>query len=261
MWRRIAAIAGNLLIILGIGAFLAIGALYIYGRYERYRFERELAQALAMEETNMARATESAAPTSVSMAVTASPVVSDVTALVPPAPTSEPTTAVPTPKPAPTPTPTPLPQPPKRIVIPKIGVDSLVVPAKIEDGEWKVPKFVAGHLEGTANPGQGSNVALSGHVESISSGNVFARLGELKPSDAISLFTQDREFRYAVKETRVVKNNDLSVVAPTTEETLTLITCTGTWLPLARDYDRRLVVIAKLESPERHQQRMTGVAP
>jgi sortase (surface protein transpeptidase) len=36
----------------------------------------------------------------------------------------------------------------------------------------------------------------------------------------------------------------MAVIQPTGDERLTLITCTGTFLPLQRDYDKRLVVIA-----------------
>jgi sortase (surface protein transpeptidase) len=40
----------------------------------------------------------------------------------------------------------------------------------------------------------------------------------------------------------VVTNDDLSVVAPTASEELTLITCTGRFNPFTRDYSHRWVV-------------------
>ncbi len=251
-WRRRAAISlGNLLIGLGVALFLTVGVLYAYGAYERYRFEQALPTTVA--ELSQAEEPPMLTPTAEpSATATAERTVvgAAAAAFSTPSATATPE-ASPTPSSTATPTPTPPPRPPKHVVIPRIEVDTTVVPAKIENGEWKVPKFVAGHLEGTANPGAGSNVVLSGHVESISSGNVFARLRELRPGDVITLSTSEREFAYVVTESRVVKNNDLSVVAPTSEETLSLITCTGTWLPLQRDYDRRLVVIAKPAPPRR----------
>jgi sortase (surface protein transpeptidase) len=49
---------------------------------------------------------------------------------------------------------------------------------------------------------------------------------------------------YNVSKQLVVANNDVSVVRPSPSETLTLITCTGTWLPLQRDYNERTIVVA-----------------
>jgi sortase A len=131
-----------------------------------------------------------------------------------------------------------------RVVVAKIDVDSPVSEAKIEDNEWQVPKFVVGHLEGTANPGENGKVVLTGHIESLTSGNVFARLGELEIGDEILLFAGDQQFTYRISDIRVVSNTDLSVVAPTSSPTVALITCTGTFDYLTRDYTQRLIVIA-----------------
>ncbi|MBI3978143.1 MAG: sortase [Chloroflexi bacterium] len=155
----------------------------------------------------------------------------------------------------------PLPAPIRRITAPAIGLDSPVVESPIENGEWRVPKFVAGHLQGTALPGEIGNVALSGHVQSISSGNVFARIGDLKPSDLVLLTTDQGTIRYRVAEQRTVPNDDLSVVAPTATPRLTLITCTGTWNPLTRDYSHRIVVTAEPETGSRSQVQGWGTNP
>lgn len=143
------------------------------------------------------------------------------------------------------PTATPIPiLPAERIVAPAIKLDSKVVESPIENGEWVVPKFVAGHLTGTPQPLEGGNVVLSGHVQSISSGNVFANIGDLKAGDQIRLYTPAAVVTYRVDKTITVANDDLGVLAASPVETLTLITCTGTWLPLEHDYDQRLIVVA-----------------
>jgi len=153
--------------------------------------------------------------------------------------------ASPTPEPTPSVLPTPIPiYPAERIVANSIGLDSKVVEAPIVNDEWTVPKFVAGHLQGTSQPLEGGNVVLSGHVQSIASGNVFAQLDHLKPGDLVQLYTRSTIVTYVVDKTVVVRNTDVSVVQPTRVEQLTLITCTGTWLPLQRDFDSRLVVEA-----------------
>ena len=94
-------------------------------------------------------------------------------------------------------------------------------------------------------------MALSGHVESLASGDVFARLKDLAVDDVVMLFAGDDAIPYSVREVKVVRNDDLSVVAPTPELVLTLITCAGTWDPIARDYSERLIVVARPESLER----------
>ncbi len=131
-----------------------------------------------------------------------------------------------------------------RIRAPSIGLEAPVVPSRIENGEWVVPRFVAGHLQGTALPGTGGNVVLSGHVQSLTSGNVFARLEDLQDGEHISLGTDLGEIQYVVAGRNVVPRDDLSVTRDAAREELTLITCTGVFNPLTSDYSHRLVVWA-----------------
>lgn len=133
---------------------------------------------------------------------------------------------------------------PERLVIPAIGVDTQVVTSPIVQGEWQVPRFVAGHLEGTARPGEGSNVALAGHLQSLRNGNVFADIEKLQPGDEVLLAAEGQQVRYLVRESRLVAPSDVSVVAPTPEERLTLITCAGNWDWVRGEYSHRLVVVA-----------------
>jgi hypothetical protein len=53
-----------------------------------------------------------------------------------------------------------------------------------------------------------------------------------------------------VVEVRTVARTDVSIVEPTGTASLSLITCTGIWLPLLWDYTERLVVRAELISDE-----------
>ncbi len=235
-WLSNALIAGGLILLIGTGA------IYGYSLYEQAQAERAVAELRpdtptawtpqpapsstatrlpTVEETPIARATETTIDP-----VVPSPVQSEVTPTV---------TAVPSPVPV---------EPAIRIQAPAIHLDAKVVESPIVDGQWQIPKFAAGHLQGTAQPLQGSNVVLAGHVESISSGNVFANIGRLRRGDVIRLFTQATVVTYRVDTVEVVANDDLRVVAPTSHEVVTLITCTGNWLPLQHDYSERTVVIA-----------------
>lgn len=131
-----------------------------------------------------------------------------------------------------------------RITAGAIGLDARVAESPIVDGQWVIPKFEAGHLQGTAQPGSGGNVVLAGHVQSITSGDVFANVDQLKSGDMIQVYTQSGTVTYVVRKVAEVSNDDVSVLRNGSHETLTLITCSGTWLPLQHDYSERTVVVA-----------------
>jgi LPXTG-site transpeptidase (sortase) family protein len=247
--QRLQRWASTGLIIAGLAILSMTGGLYGYGLYEQYRANLDVGNTLppdALAWTPIAvapLATATDAPTP-PPAATASPVLSAEAGDGPREGTVR-QVVLPTATSIPLPTPTPIPVTPiQRLIATSIGLDTKVVESPIVNGEWTVPKFVAGHLLGTAQPLQGSNIVLSGHVQSISSGNVFARIGELKLGSVIRVYTSAAEITYTVTASQVVPNNDVAVVRPTPNEILTLITCTGTWLPLQHDYDSRIVVIA-----------------
>lgn len=133
------------------------------------------------------------------------------------------------------PPPTPGPQSPTRIVIPAIDVDYPIVPG---DG-WEELKRGVGHHIGSANPGERGNMVLSGHNDVF--GEVFRDLEALKNGDQIQVFTGGKMFKYQVRAKRIVSPNELSVLQPTRESVVTLITCH----PYRVD-THRLVVIAQL---------------
>ncbi len=80
----------------------------------------------------------------------------------------------------------------------------------------------AGHVPGTALPGRAGNSVVVGHRDSV-----FAGLARVETGDEIRLAAlgAGEERRYRVSELRVVDPDDLSVLAPTQDERLTLITC------------------------------------
>jgi LPXTG-site transpeptidase (sortase) family protein len=159
-----------------------------------------------------------------------------------------------TPEPAsPAPRPTLVPEvfhPIRGVRIPRIELDSEAVPAPLVDAggnlTWQVPSFKIGHAEGTAGAGDAGNAVLVGHVTSRNLGNVFEKLDRVQVGDAVQVLSGDQQFEYTVDAVHTVKRDDVSVVRPTSQPTLTLITCTGVWLPLVSDYSERLVVQAGL---------------
>ena len=136
---------------------------------------------------------------------------------------------------APVPIPTPGPQAATRIVIPAINVDSPVV----EGDDWEQLKKGVGHHINSANPGERGNSVLSGHNDVF--GEVFRYLEDLELEDEIIVYTGVQPYRYVVKAKRIVEPTDVSVMYPTTEPVLTLITCH----PYLID-THRMVVVAEL---------------
>jgi sortase A len=88
---------------------------------------------------------------------------------------------------------------------------------------------------------------LLGHVSSIDAGNVFALLDRVQVGDELVVDGESAQsYTYRVSEVKRVPRDDLSVMERSDEATLTLITCTGAWLPHALDFSHRLVVRAAL---------------
>jgi LPXTG-site transpeptidase (sortase) family protein len=139
-----------------------------------------------------------------------------------------------------------------RVVLPSIGVAAEVVPARrVRSGAahtWEVPAHRAGHADQTAGAGEAGNAVLFGHVSSRDAGNVFKDLDRLRPGDEVEIVGEERSYSYRVLELRRVPRDDMSVVGPADTPVLTLITCTGTWLPQQQDYSHRLVVRAALQA-------------
>lgn len=119
----------------------------------------------------------------------------------------------------PPPIPTPGPEQAKRIVIPAIGVDHPVVEGDI----YEQLKKGVGHHIGSADPGETGNLVLTAHNDIY--GEIFRRLDELEVGDEITVYTLSQRFTYIVQSTRVVEKDEVSVLAPSRNPTVTLISC------------------------------------
>ncbi len=133
------------------------------------------------------------------------------------------------------PPPTPGPHSPTRLVISKLGLDWPIV----EGDSWEELKRGVGHHIGSADPGERGNMVLSGHDDVY--GEVFKDIDQLANGDLVLVYAGGHAFRYEVRAQRVVSPSELSVLFPTREPIVTLITCT----PYRVD-SMRLVVIAQL---------------
>lgn len=143
----------------------------------------------------------------------------------------------------------PAPQP-KRIRIPDIQVDAEVVEMGIATGgaldSPEGPMLVAWYGF-TGHPGGGGNAVMSGHVDYHDFGPaVFWELRELLPGHRIEVSLEDGTVvAYEVRSTQhypVARVPMRDVLATTAEESLTIITCSGTFAN--GGYSHRLVLRA-----------------
>ncbi|MEX2260345.1 MAG: class D sortase [Bryobacteraceae bacterium] len=103
-----------------------------------------------------------------------------------------------------------------RIEIPRLGLSAMVM----EGTSRTTLQRAAGHISGTALPGQPGNVGISGHRDTF-----FRPLRNIQHNDIITLTTLLGEYRYRVVFTRVVSPYDVAVLDPSGNEILTLVTC------------------------------------
>jgi LPXTG-site transpeptidase (sortase) family protein len=137
---------------------------------------------------------------------------------------------------------------PIRLLIPRISLTA-AVEAQGLDGQRNLAtprdfREVAWYDQGPL-PGVPGNAIINGHVNWWTGAAVFARLGELRPGDAVTVVRQDGSratFRVTRLRTLSATTRDGSLFAPSQTSTLTLITCSGWWdLRLGSDTDRLLV--------------------
>jgi LPXTG-site transpeptidase (sortase) family protein len=139
----------------------------------------------------------------------------------------------------PTEAPPALPGPIYSIDIPRLRLHSGVVPV-----DWEPPLFVVGQVRTSAYVTEGNSV-LVGHVRGAAGYNVFDRLDELAPGDEVVANSRGQAYQFVVTEKQVLPEDDTSPAQMTGAPRLTLMTCTGNWNPLTRDYSDRLWVIAQ----------------
>ncbi len=153
-----------------------------------------------------------------------------------------------TPEPSALVTTTPQPPPaPTTVFIPTVGIHTSIIEAYLDGTSWDVANLGAnaGHLQGTAWLDEPGNVVLAGHAE-LADGRrgIFARVGEVAVGDPIIVQQGDRERHYIVRAVQMTTADDLTVLYPTNNDQLTLITCDN--YDFFRDvYLERTVVIAE----------------
>lgn len=106
------------------------------------------------------------------------------------------------------------------------NIGSLTIPALnqklviLQGTGVKELKKGVGHFAQSVLPGEEDNCVLSGHRETV-----FSQLGNLKIGDRLIVATSAGTFTYKVNSTRIVHEDDKTVIVPTDNAVLTLTTC------------------------------------
>jgi LPXTG-site transpeptidase (sortase) family protein len=122
-----------------------------------------------------------------------------------------------------------------RISIPKIDLSAIVV----EGTDHHALKLGPGHLAGTSFAGAEGNSVITAHRDTF-----FRHIVELKKGDLIMVQRDGKTYTYEVSSQRIVKPDDVSVIQPTSDNRLTLITCYPTYY--IGPAPERLIVTSKL---------------
>ena len=103
-----------------------------------------------------------------------------------------------------------------RLDIPRLSLSTIVFEGASQD----VLERGAGHLPGSALPGEHGNTVLAAHRDTF-----FRPLRNIREGDVVKIHTPPGESVYIVKSARIVEPNETDVLKPTSQPALTLITC------------------------------------
>jgi sortase A len=125
-----------------------------------------------------------------------------------------------------------------RLSIPSIDLDAIVV----EGTSSRQLAIAPGHMADSAAPGENGNSVITAHRDTF-----FRHIYELNKGDEIVVRRGGKSYQYLVERKFVVKPSDVSVLKPTSDARLTLVTCYPTYY--VGPAPERLVVTAKLANP------------
>jgi len=103
-----------------------------------------------------------------------------------------------------------------RLEIPRLDVSVMVM----EGIGSRTLRLGAGRIPGTALPWTTGNVGIAAHRDTF-----FRPLADIQNNDTITLTTVDGKANYRVTSTQIVMPEDVHVLKPTKQDTITLVTC------------------------------------
>lgn len=103
-----------------------------------------------------------------------------------------------------------------RLEVPRVDLSATV----LEGSDDATLSRAAGHIEDTALPGTAGNAGIAAHRDTI-----FRPVRHLEIGDVMTVTTADGIYDYRVERTMIVNPEDVYVLDPTDQATLTLVTC------------------------------------
>ena len=141
--------------------------------------------------------------------------------------------------------------PPLRVTVPRIGVDSTLVPLALDPAGALVPPVetaLAGWSAQGTRPGAVGPAVIAGHVDSYRGPGVFSRLRQVAPGDLVLVDRADgTTLTFVVTRVDHYRKDAFPtarVYGPTPGPELRLITCGGAFDRSARSYEEDVVVSA-----------------
>jgi LPXTG-site transpeptidase (sortase) family protein len=136
-----------------------------------------------------------------------------------------------------------------RLSIPSIDLDAPIVAIHLNEtiGTWDTSQLgdLIGHFQYTPWVTERGNVVLGGHsTDSEGAPSIFYALEDVAIGDFVSVQEGSSTFEYEITGIRYVEISDLTVLYPTRQDTITLITCAG-FNTETEVYEQRLVVTAR----------------
>jgi sortase A len=103
----------------------------------------------------------------------------------------------------------------------RLTIPSLHLSTMVREGVGEATlRVAAGHIPGTAFPGQTGNVGVAAHRDTI-----FRALRDIHKNDVIEFETLGEKYAYQVESTSIVTPRDTYVLKPGKQDELTLVTC------------------------------------
>jgi LPXTG-site transpeptidase (sortase) family protein len=143
---------------------------------------------------------------------------------------------------------------PIRLQVPALGIDAKVESVgKKSDGSMGTPSTwqnVAWYDLGP-KPGEPGNAVIDGHVDNaLTTAGVFQHLSQIGLGDVVEVSdAEGHQLRYSVSAINEYAVNGAptgSIFATSGPSQLVLITCDGNWDASLHEFDKRLVVVARL---------------
>jgi sortase A len=103
-----------------------------------------------------------------------------------------------------------------RLDIPRLGISVAI----LQGTSLRTLRLGAGHIDATPLPGESGNSGIAGHRDTF-----FRELRNVRKTDELQLQTATGVLRYEVDWVKVVRPDDISVLGPSADSALTLVTC------------------------------------